>query len=156
VGDLRTLIKLMKLILASDHGGYQLKEHIKAYLEKKNLGIEDLGVFSEESVHYPEIAREAAGKVAKKNCLGILLCGTGIGMSIVANKVKGVRAALCHSVEYAKLAREHNHANILCLGGRFTEPVLAEKIVDTFLETQELGERHTKRVKMIEEMEDSF
>jgi len=142
----------MKVIIGSDHGGFKLKEELKTFL-KNNYELEDLGVFSEESSHYPEIAFRVAEQVVKEKCFGILLCGTGIGVSIAANKVAGVRAALCHSVEYAKLAREHNHANILCLGGRFTETKLAQAIARTFLETAELGERHQVRVDQITKFE---
>ncbi|MDD4352199.1 MAG: ribose 5-phosphate isomerase B [Candidatus Gracilibacteria bacterium] len=141
----------MKIILGSDHGGYQLKEHLRKYLAGKET--EDLGVFSEESSHYPEIAKKVAEKVVSEKCFGILICGTGIGVSIAANKVNGARAALCHSTEYAALARQHNHANILCLGGRFTEHSLAEKIVDTFLTTEEEDGRHDVRVAMLDEMD---
>jgi ribose 5-phosphate isomerase B len=140
----------MKIILGSDHGGYQLKEHLKNYLKNKEL--EDLGVFSEESSHYPEIAKKVAKKVVAEKCFGILICGTGIGVSIAANKVHGARAALCHNIEYAALARQHNHANILCLGGRFMAEKLAEEIVDGFLSTAEEGGRHDFRVEMFDKM----
>lgn len=142
----------MKIVIGSDHGGFQLKEELKSFLQA-DYKLEDLGVFSEESSHYPEIAFLVAEKAVQEKCFGILICGTGIGVSIAANKVHGARAALCHSVEYAKLAREHNHANILCLGGRFMETELAQEIARTFLTTGELDERHQVRVDQITKFE---
>ncbi len=143
----------MNIYLASDHGGFELKEEIKAFLEKNgNYQIRDLGTNSEASVDYPIFGKKAAEKVANNpESFGIIVCGTGIGISIAANKVKGIRAALCHSIEYAKLAREHNNANILALGGRFTNKEDAFKIVTTFLSTSFAGQRHERRVNMIEE-----
>lgn len=139
----------MKLVLASDHGGYELKEHIKSFLKDK-YEIIDLGTYSTESVNYPEYGIKAGEAVANKEAdLGIICCGTGLGISMAANKVKGIRAAICHCPEYASLARQHNNANILSLGGRFLSNEQAEEIVETFLNTKFEGGRHQKRVDII-------
>ena len=140
----------MKIVIGSDHGGYKLKEEIKAYLKRRKISFKDLGAYSEESVDYPDTGKKVAKAVAsKKGKFGILVCGTGLGMSMVANKVKGIRAALCHNVYTAKMSRAHNDANILCLGGRVLKKALALKIVDAFLQTQFEGGRHLRRVKKI-------
>ena len=139
-----------KIYIGSDHGGFKLKELIKQYLESNGYSIKDLGCYSEESVDYPQFGRAVAKAVVDNNSKGIVICGTGIGISISANKVKGARAGLCHSVEYAKLTRLHNDANILAMGGRFIEPELAKKITDTFLNTKFEGGRHQRRVDDID------
>ncbi len=142
----------MKILLAADHGGYKLKETIKTDLVAKGYEIIDIGTNSEESVNYPEYGRTAAQKVVAGEAeRGIIVCGTGIGISIVANKVKGARAALCHSLFDAEMTRRHNDSNILALGGRTTEADLALKIVDTWLNTDFEGGRHQIRVDQIEE-----
>jgi len=141
-----------RALIASDHGGFMLKGGIKRQLEGKGFEYEDLGTDSEEACDYPDYALKVAKRVAIENgSAGILICGTGIGMCITANKVKGIRAALCWSTETAKLAREHNNANVLCLGGRVIEPAEAGKIVDVFL-TAEFGkgERHARRVEKMD------
>ena len=107
-----------KVIIGSDHAGFELKEKIKAYLKEQGYKIEDLGTNSKESVDYPLYGKKVAQKVAKTNSIGILVCGSGIGMTMTANKVKGIRAALCYDQETAILAREHNNSNILCLVSR--------------------------------------
>lgn len=139
--------------IGCDHGGYALKQEIIAYLKEKNIAYEDFGCDSEKSVDYPEYAKKVAHAVAEGKCeKGILICGTGIGISIAANKVKGVRAALCHDVFSAKATREHNDANILAMGGRVVGPGLALMIVDTFLNTEfSNDERHIRRIEQIEE-----
>lgn len=143
----------MKIILGSDHGGYSLKESIKKYLTEKGIEVIDKGCHSSESVDYPVYAKLVADSInAKEGDFGILVCGTGLGISIAANKIKGIRAALCYNTTVARLSREHNNANILALGGRMTGDVLAFEIVDTFLNTEFLGGRHQKRVDMIEEI----
>ncbi len=143
----------MKIFIASDHGGYILKEHLKKYLTDKNYKIEDLGTNSLDSVDYPVYASKVAKKVIQEDdSLGILICGTGIGISIAANKHKGIRAALVHSVTEARLSKEHNNANILCLGGRTTGLMIAEEIVETFLTTSFEGGRHQKRLDLIKEL----
>ena len=140
----------MKIYMGADHGGFELKEKLKTYLIEKGFEIEDFGTDSEESVDYPKFGHQVAQAVVANNGKGIVICGTGIGISISANKVKGARAALCHCVEYAKLTRQHNDANILAMGGRFVSFEDAVKITDTFLETEFEGGRHTRRVEMIE------
>lgn len=140
----------MKIVIASDHAGYKLKEVIKAFLIASANDVQDLGCYNEESVNYPELSHALAKEVVQNNTRGVLICGTGIGASITANKTKGIRAALCHSVEYAKLSRQHNDANVLCLGGRFTEEELAKEIVEAWLETDFEGGRHQMRVDLIE------
>jgi len=145
----------MKIALASDHGGYALKEKIKKHLQDKDKKIEilDLGTNSEDSVDYPYYGKLLGETVvSKKADLGIAVCGTGIGISMAANKVKGVRCGLCTSVEMAHLTKQHNNANILALGGRTTEPELAFKIVDEWLDTDFEGGRHERRTKMLDEM----
>jgi len=144
----------MKIAIGSDHGGFQLKETVKAYLNENGYDVEDLGCFSGESVDYPDFALKVAEKVASGEFeKGILMCGTGIGISISANKVKGIRAALCHDHLTASLAARHNNANILCMGGRTTGPETAKDIVDAWLNTPFEGGRHKRRLAKIAEME---
>lgn len=139
------------IYLGSDHAGFRLKEEIQQYLKGKDYHVVDLGVFEEVSSDYPDIAREVAEKVSEnKNAFGILMCGTGIGMCMAANKVKGVRAANAESVTYAEMARRHNDANILCLGGRHISFEKAREIIDTFFSiTFEAEERHVRRVEKV-------
>jgi ribose 5-phosphate isomerase B len=137
------------IYIGSDHAGYDLKGVIKKYLTEKGTKVVDLGCFSADSVDYPDIAREVGEKaVEEKNSLGILICGTGIGMMMSANKLPGVRAAVCTHQLMAKMARMHNDANVLCLGSRIIGEELAKNIVDTFLETEfENEERHRRRIE---------
>ena len=147
--------KTMIIALASDHGGYALKEIVKKHLKEKDktIKIVDLGTHSEESVDYPVYGKACGEAVASgKADLGIVCCGTGIGISMAANKVKGIRCGLCTSVEMAHLTKEHNNANILALGGRTTEPELACRIVDEWLDTEFAGGRHKRRTDMLDEM----
>ena len=141
------------IALGCDHGGYELKQEIIAWLDKQGLAYKDYGCYSTESVDYPEYAHVVAHAVADGTCeRGILICGTGIGISIAANKVKGIRAALCTDCFMAEATRQHNDANILALGGRVIGPGLALKIVETFLNTSFSGdERHMRRIAKIEE-----
>ena len=140
--------------IASDHGGYQLKEHIKAYLAAKGITCEDFGTNSTESCDYPIFGRAAAEAVASGRCeKGIVICTTGIGISIVANKVKGIRCALCSEPLSAELCRQHNNANMLAMGAGIVGPNLAQRIVDTFLATEFEGGRHARRVGLITEMD---
>ena len=143
----------MKIWIASDHGGYERKKEILEYLESKGYTLEDLGTTSTESVDYPDFAFQVGKKIVENpNDLGILICTTGIGMSIACNKVKGIRCAKVSNVEEATLTREHNDANILCMGGRVVGAGLAIKIVDTFLHTEfSNDERHIRRIDLIEE-----
>jgi ribose 5-phosphate isomerase B len=148
----------MKIALGSDHGGYQLKENLKKYLKELNVEYQDFGCNSEKSVDYPDIGFKIAIEVKNRNYdKGILICGTGIGMSIVANKIKGIRASLCHDVFSARYAREHNDANILTLGGRVIDSGLAKEIVKVWLNTDFSGEeRHLKRLNKIKQEEDKI
>lgn len=140
-----------KLIhIASDHGGFALKSEMIGLLKKKGYMIDDLGTYSEESVDYPDLGKKAAEAVLADGNFGIIICGTGIGISIAANRVKGIRAALCHCPEYAELARKHNDANILALGGRFLDADTAEKIAEVFLNTGFEGGRHQRRIDLID------
>ncbi len=144
----------MKIVLAADHGGFELKEFIKEYLLVKNYEVTDVGTHEEVSVDYPEYAEKAAEKVLSKEAdLGIIFCGTGIGISIAANKVNGIRAALCHDIFTAKMSRMHNNANILALGGRLLGKGIAIEIVETFLKTEYEGGRHQNRLDKITEIE---
>lgn len=143
------------IALGSDHGGFQLKEHIKKHLKEQGYEVKDFGCFDETSVDYPTIAVPVAKAVAGGECeKAILCCGTGLGMSIAANKIKGIRAACCSDCFSAKLTREHNDANILCLGGRVVGPGLAVMMADLFLTTEFTGAQHTRRLAMIREIED--
>lgn len=142
----------MKIAVASDHGGFALKENIIKYLEAEGHEVSDLGTYSEESVDYPKFGKACAKAVVSHAAeRGIVVCGTGIGISIAANKVKGIRCALCTSVEMAKLCRQHNNANMLALGGRTTELADALDIVRAYLTTDFEGGRHQRRIDQIEE-----
>jgi len=138
--------------LGCDHGGFELKNEIVKYLEKNNIEYKDYGTYSKESADYPIYAKAVSEAVANGVCeKGILICGTGIGMSIAANKIKGIRAALCHDVFSAKATREHNDANILALGARVIGVGHAIEVVDAFLNTDFSNEeRHKRRIAMIE------
>ena len=144
---------MLKIAVASDHGGFALKEKVKEHLVQRGFEVDDLGTHSEESVDYPVYVKACGEAVASgKADLGVVVCGTGIGISIAANKVKGIRCGLCTSVEMAHLTKQHNNANILALGGRTTEPELALKIVDEWLDTEFEGGRHQRRVDMLDQM----
>lgn len=139
-----------KVVLATDHAGYQLKETIKAYLTTAGIDVIDEGTFSEDPIDYPEIIRRGCAVVLEQGIPGIIFGGSGIGESIAANKVKGIRAARCSTVEDAKLCRQHNDANVMSLGGRMVPPDLAFDMVDAFLETDFEGGRHQSRVDDLE------
>ncbi len=142
------------IVIGSDHGGYKLKEEIKKYLDEKEIKYIDKGTFSEESVDYPSIAKEVAKEVStKKADVGIVICRSGIGMSIVANKFKGVRCANCYQEQTAKFARMHNNANMLALGADYITTNEAICIVRQFLATEFEGGRHEARVNLISEIE---
>lgn len=144
----------MKLAIGSDHGGFRLKEAIKTYLLVHDYEVTDFGTESEDSCDYPDFALPVAEAVAKGEYdRGILICGTGIGIGIVANKVKGVRAALCHDTFSAEACRNHNDANILTMGERIVGEGLALKIVETFLNSDFEGGRHQRRVDKIKALE---
>ncbi|MDI6732282.1 MAG: ribose 5-phosphate isomerase B [Candidatus Margulisbacteria bacterium] len=142
----------MKIALAADHAGYRLKESIKAYLKRKKIEYKDFGTFSEESVDYPDFARPAAEAVAKgKFDRGIFICGSGVGVTIVANKVKGIRAANAYNTHIAKQSRQHGDCNVLCLAGRKLTKAKATKIVAVWLKAKFSGkERHLRRINKIE------
>ena len=139
------------IILGSDHAGFPLKQKLKAVLDRLGVPWEDVGTDSEESVDYPDFAHEVAKAVGSGRVpRGLLVCGTGIGVSITANRHAGVRTALVCDENQARLSREHNDANVLALGGRTTDPTLAEKILEIWLKTPFEGGRHERRVKKIE------
>ena len=146
---------MRKIVLAADHGGFKLKEEIKTYLKDfKDLEVTDLGTNSEESVDYPNYGVKAGKAVASGQAdVGIIFCGTGIGISIAANKVRGIRAANCVTPFMAEMSRKHNNANILALGGRIVDLKTAQEIVKTFLETPFEGGRHERRVLQITQSE---
>ncbi|MDA2915679.1 ribose 5-phosphate isomerase B [Nitrospinae bacterium AH_259_B05_G02_I21] len=142
------------IAIGSDHAGFELKEHLKRFLEAQGHPLEDCGTVNTQPVDYPDVAWKVAEAVAGGRCqVGILVCGTGLGMSITANKVPGIRAALCHDSYTARLAREHNDANVLAIGGRITGTGLVEEIATIFLTTPFAGERHARRVAKIMEGE---
>lgn len=147
-------MELLKIAVGSDHGGFNLKKIIIEHLKEKGLDYEDLGCFTPDSVDYPDIAFPLAKRVAKGEFdRGIIICGTGIGVSIVANKVPGIRAAVCSDCFSAKASREHNDANILTLGERVIGPGLAKEILDVWLEAEFQGGRHETRVNKIKIIE---
>ena len=146
----------MRIALASDHAGYAEKERLKALLDDLGVEFDDLGTASEESVDYPDYARKVAERVAQGDVeQGLLVCGSGTGMAITANKVPGVRAAVAWSEEIARLARQHNDANVLAIGARTTPPDDIPKIVRAWFETKFEGGRHAARVEKINEVERS-
>ncbi len=140
----------MKIAIASDHAGYEYKEKLKTFLKDIGFDAEDMGTHSSESVDYPDYAIILSKKVSSGEFTqGILICGTGIGMSITANKITGVRAGVCESVESARYSRLHNNANVICLGARITPIEKAKEIVEIFLETKFEGGRHASRIEKI-------
>jgi ribose 5-phosphate isomerase B len=142
------------LAIGSDHGGFALKQEIMEHLREKGVEFKDFGTYTEESCDYPEYGEAVARAVASGECTrGIAICGTGIGISIAANKVRGIRAAVCGDCYSAEMTRRHNDANILCMGARVVGSGLAMKIVDVFLETPFEGGRHARRVAKIHEIE---
>lgn len=144
-----------RIAIGADHAGYRLKEFVKKLLEEKGFEVVDVGTYSEERCHYPEYARKVAKMVSEGEVSrGVLICGSGIGMSIVANKFKGVRAALCHNIYSAKFSRLHNNSNVLCLGGRVTGEDLTREIVETWLNTPFEGGRHQERLNLISQIEE--
>ena len=140
------------IAIGCDHGAIELKGQLIQHLEKRGLQIEDVGCYDKQSCDYPVYAHKVAELINEGKCdTGILLCGTGIGMSMAANKIKGIRAALCSDCFSAQATREHNNANVLCLGARVIGPELAFRIADTFLEAKfSNDERHVRRISMLE------
>ncbi len=146
----------MKFYIATDHAGIEYKEFIIELLKNKNIEVEDLGPYNTNRVDYPDYAKKCAEAVKNdKGSFGILICGTGIGMSISANKVKGIRAALCHDAYTAQMARAHNDAQILCFGQRVLGLGVVESVIDAFITTNPEGGRHEERVKKIMEIENN-
>ena len=144
----------MTIAIASDHRGFKIKEEIKRYLDENDIKYKDFGTYSEERMDYPEVATKATKAVQNKECeLGILICGTGFGMCLVANKCKGIRCTPCYDEETAKFAKMHNNANILALGAEHLTAHDAIRILRVFLATPFEGGRHSDRLKMIEEIE---
>lgn len=140
----------MKLIIGSDHAGFELKEYLIAFLRTRNIEVVDWGVANEAPADYPDIGQAVAEKISRQEfARGILICGTGIGMSIVANRFPGVRAALCHDLYTARLSREHNDANLLVLGGRLLGKGLAQEILQVWLESEFQGGHHQRRIAKI-------
>ncbi len=138
------------ICISSDHAGFSLKENIKNYLISKKIQIIDLGPKNDNSVDYPDFAKKVGNRVkSKKSDVGILVCGSGTGMSISANKIKGIRAAVCYNIKSTRLCRQHNNANVLCIGSRLTRKKLVNKILSVFLSTKFEGGRHNRRVKKI-------
>ena len=145
----------MKVVIANDHAGVKLKKALKEHLEQKGIEVKNFGTDSEESIDYPDVAKEAASAVQKKKAdFGIVICGPGIGVSITANKFKGIRAALCYNVFAAKMSRNHNDANIIALGARTMMEEDALVMVDTFLSEGFSGERHARRVGKVSSIEE--
>jgi ribose 5-phosphate isomerase B len=143
-------------VLGADHGGYELKEVIRTHLEAQGFEVQDLGTHSSDSVDYPQYGFAVGNAIIKGEAdLGIAICGTGQGISMAANKIRGVRAALCTETFSARMAREHNNANVLTLGGRVTGVGLALDIVDIFLKTEFAGGRHARRVNLMSDFEGS-
>ena len=147
-------IKLNKIFktacIASDHAGFKLKEMIKNYLIDRRVPIIDLGPFTNQSVDYPDFAKKLANRIkSEKSDVGILVCGSGTGMAISANKIKKIRAAVCYNLKSTRLSRQHNNANIIALGSRLTKKSLSLKLVEVFLRTKFEGGRHLKRIKKI-------
>lgn len=144
----------MRVVIGSDHAGYPLKEEIKGVLSQLGTDFEDFGTHSSDPADYPVIALRTAGAVSKgEKEIGILICGSGIGMSIVANKIRGIRAANCTSVQMAEMARKHNNANVLTLGARIIESQVAKEIVKVFLNTEaDPSDRHQRRIAQIHEL----
>tara|TARA_B100000161_G_scaffold241604_1_gene194273 strand:- start:169 stop:621 length:453 start_codon:yes stop_codon:yes gene_type:complete len=145
------LNKIFKTVcIASDHAGFNLKEDIKNFLIDKQVSIFDIGPFTDKSVDYPDYAKRVGNRIRlKKSDVGILVCGSGIGMAISANKIKSIRAALCYNLKSTRLSRQHNNANIIALGSRLTKKKLSFKLVEVFLKTKFEGGRHLRRVKKI-------
>ena len=143
--------------LGADHGGYKLKEEIKKYLDERNLKYIDYGTYDEERTDYPIYARKVVESVQSGECdKGILICGTGFGMTIIANKFKGIRCASCWNEDVARLFKEHNNGNVISLPGRFIDSSQAIKILDAWLDSEFMAGRHTERLQMIENIENEF
>ena len=148
-------MNISRIIIGSDHAGLWLKQECFIYLKDKEFSVQDLGTNSEESCDYPEFAVKVSQGVLETNSLGILICGTGLGMSMTANRISNIRAALCTNEIMAKMARKHNNANILCMGARIVGSDLAKSILEAFLHTEFQGDRHQKRIDLIDSLTQS-
>jgi ribose 5-phosphate isomerase B len=145
---------MIKIAIGSDHGGYELKKELVEFLKKEKYAVEDMGTHSKESCDYPMIGFEVAKAVSSgKADKGVLICKTGVGMAIIANKLHGIRAAACYDKEMAKSSREHNDCNIIVLAASYTDPAKAKAMLKIWLQTQHLGDRHQRRVKQIKDIE---
>ena len=142
-------MKIKKVILASDHAGFKLKENIKKFLIKKRKKVLDLGTKNSKSVDYPDFAHSLSKKIKNNDVFGILVCGSGIGMDMTANKHKNIRAALCYDIKSTKLSRQHNNANVMAIGARLIKKNIALKCVSIFIKTNFEGGRHLRRVNKI-------
>ncbi len=142
------------VVIGCDHGGFELKEQIKAFIQEIGEDVEDVGTYSSDSVDYPDIALKTADYVLENDIFGILICGSGIGMSIAANKVNGIRCALCHDAYTAEFSRRHNNANIIAFGGRTTGIEIAKQMVKIFLNTEFNAGRHQRRIDKIRNLEE--
>lgn len=146
----------MNIIIATDHGALEQKNELKSFIEELGHTVEDLGTHSSDSCHYPEYAISLATRVVESHSRGVLLCGSGIGVSVVANKFKGITAALCRSEEDAKLSREHNNSNVICLGGRTSTIEEMKEMVKVWLATEFEGGRHETRTNMFSDLGESL
>jgi RpiB/LacA/LacB family sugar-phosphate isomerase len=152
-----TEIAMMRLIFGSDHAGYQLKKYLTSEILTTGVEVQDMGCYTEEICDYPDIAKMVGVEVLKyKGSLGILVCGTGIGISIAANKMEDIRCALCHDIQTAKMARQHNNANIIALGGRILNKEKAKEILLAFIKEEFEGGRHQERLNKIKHMNNMF
>ncbi len=148
---------MKKISIGCDHGGFQLKQHVVNFLKSKNFEVLDLGCFNTDSVDYPDYGAKAAQAVAQGQVdAGVVICKSGVGMSIVANKVSGVRAALCLNEKMAEMSRRHNDANVICFGSEYVDEKLADQILERWLSTDFEGGRHMERVKKIKRLDDSL
>ena len=145
----------MKIAIGSDHAAYEMKEMVKHFLQSKQFDVIDCGTYSAERADYPEYAKKVSHEVTSQGIQGILLCGSGIGVSIVANRFKGVRAALCRTPMDAEMARKHHDANVLCLGARFTTEEETKKIIEAWFANSFEGGRHSDRLKLFEDLGES-
>ena len=147
----------MRIALGSDHAGFELKEKVRTYLKSKGIEVEDLGTNALERVDYPDFAEKVAARVASRRAhYGVLVCGTGLGMMLAANKVPGIRAVPANDTISARMAREHNDANVLTMGGRLIDEATMKRIVDTWLCTEFAGGRHAHRLQQIESLDQRF
>ena len=142
----------MKIAIGSDHAAYEMKEKVKLLLQSKNIEVLDVGTHSADRADYPDYAKKVSHEVVAQNIQGILLCGSGIGVSIVANRFKGIRAALCRTPEDAEMSRKHNDANVLCLGARFNSESEVQKIIEAWFENSFEGGRHADRLNKFSDL----